>query len=88
MAIDPTFFNNCHCLKILLFTSIVGQAGVSSGLFNIAMTQKLLNALKAHTGIEQLAGKRMAQTVQRIVFVCQPRFVQLLFKPGPASLVA
>ena len=66
MATDSLPFDDAHRLKVFLFTGVVGQSSVAAGHLNAAVSQKLLEALKSHSGIEQLAGKGMSQTVQRI----------------------
>jgi hypothetical protein len=87
MAIDATPFYHLHGTKVFFFPGIVGKPCIAPGHLNGAVTQELLQALQAHAGIEQFAGKGMSQTVKRISLVGKTGFAQALVKGGSGSLI-
>jgi hypothetical protein len=88
MAIDASLLNDCHGSKILFFTCGVGEPGIAARHLNAAVTQELLQALKAHTGIQELTGKGMTQTMERVALMRQSCFLYVRGKHRPGSFIA
>src|SRR5208283_1415646 len=82
MATGRSFLNDCHCSEVFLLACLVGQPGVSSGYLKARVPQEMLQTLKPHPGIQELACKGVAETMDRIAFVGKACFFQVNNKPA------
>lgn len=69
MATESSLFDNGHRLVILIPARDIGQTCIDPGHLNVTVAQELLETFQAHTSIQQLTGKGVSETVQRIAFL-------------------
>ncbi len=61
----PLFYDG-HGLKIFFLPGLVGEPGITPGLFNITVPQQHLETLQAHADIKKLCGESVTKGVQGI----------------------
>ena len=85
---DPSPFDLPHGPQVLLLDGDVGQPGIMAGDLDALMPEKLLEAFKAHPGIEKLTGKGVSETVKRMALMDEPSLFEILVEQMAGRRIA
>ena len=76
MTTDLPPFDDGHGREVLFLPGPIREPGVTPGHLDRAVSQKLLNTLQPHAGVEQFGCASMTQAVQGVSFMREPRLLK------------
>src|SRR5208337_4531581 len=85
IPMDSPLFDQSHCPEVFLFPGLIRQPGISPCDLNACVAKKRLQTLKPHSGIQELACKSVAQTMQSVPIVKKSGFFQVFYEHGPRT---